>query len=88
MSDVRLGTVALRHSLPQIEKLRCMRENAHMQRTLICTWLTELFLDKLNRHMCFMAYNVMHAFGVGPIVVPPAPILPLNLQPDANTSSS
>ena len=32
------------------EKLGGMREGskAHMQRTLICTWLTELYLDKLN----------------------------------------
>merc|ERR1711959_806782 len=32
-----------------IEKLRSMRENAKIQRTLICTWLTELFLDQLNQ---------------------------------------
>eukprot|EP00658_Telonema_sp_P-2_P068297 TRINITY_DN5723_c0_g1_i10.p1 TRINITY_DN5723_c0_g1~~TRINITY_DN5723_c0_g1_i10.p1 ORF type:complete len:969 (-),score=176.47 TRINITY_DN5723_c0_g1_i10:301-3207(-) len=31
------------------EKLRPMRENAKIQRTLICTWLTELFLDELNQ---------------------------------------
>jgi len=30
------------------EKLGCMKKSAHMQRTLICTWLTELYLDKLN----------------------------------------
>eukprot|EP00656_Telonema_subtile_P001802 TRINITY_DN1077_c0_g1_i10.p1 TRINITY_DN1077_c0_g1~~TRINITY_DN1077_c0_g1_i10.p1 ORF type:complete len:717 (-),score=192.85 TRINITY_DN1077_c0_g1_i10:160-2310(-) len=31
------------------EKLRPMRENAKIQRTIICTWLTELFLNELNQ---------------------------------------
>ena len=31
-----------------VEKLRCMPTRAHMQRTLLCTWLLELFLDKLS----------------------------------------
>jgi len=31
------------------EKLRSMRENAKIQRTLICTWLTELLLDQLDQ---------------------------------------
>lgn len=30
------------------EKLSCMKQSARMQRTLLCTWLTELHLDKLN----------------------------------------